>query len=332
MKNIEIIWTEFIGENRYYEPTDHWKAIIGRQYETTWQDFRDFILEKYYIKDEEKKKAKAIIPCSFQHEIFCKKIEGKILKQGVNTDLYYMLPLDVDGLCSIEKFNELLFNMDLTFVAHTSKNHKGPEKGYQDCFRVYIPLKEPVLHSEIALRKKTLLATFNNVLDDTGFSNSRHFSQPCLSWQCQPPITWFNNGECFDLLSIEHDPQIIYECSEKKFRENDDEFKNKVFEHLKLLPDLHYKEWMEIAPALRNEGFTFNDFCEISYNTQGNHRERWEYHWNSTKSYRHDIGYLINLCKKYLGDDIFNVKKQNLKKQGNKIKLQQEKLKNETRK
>jgi hypothetical protein len=230
-------------------------------------------------------------------------IDGKpvVARLAENVKATTMLFFDFDGDTSISQAADIF--KQYTYLGYTSYSHMSPSKERKDCFRVIVPLAQPITAQQLVDRRKAIYAQFAGV-DKSCFSLARSFYIPSTAPE-RKHLTqlWKNDGELFDVLTYSPEVYIPPTHSPVVFREVS---QNRIIESLKKIHLGFEPDWFKVACTMAANGYTYEQFCEVTIghlmtNKDSNQcADKWKHalktvqRGNSTS-----IGYLVNLCKQH---------------------------------
>lgn len=193
---------------------------------------------------------------------FTLKQQSKGHRTIENIENYHSVMLDWDnGKISLEEMKNYVENLSYTCLLFTSRNHlKETDKGCNERFRLWIPLKKSISKEQYENLGKVLLNQFKDTyLDETCFDVARFFNPSNGNM-----IHYFNKGEFLDAFEIIR-PEItpLQEVNLKKIKKTAD--KKEVFseDDYVVLPDGTQKKIKEIKTHTR----IICSFCDPSQRT-----------------------------------------------------------------
>ena len=226
-------------------------------------------------------------------------IPGTVRRCAHNIDEVYGVVLDFDGELSLEDAIAQFYDFD--YVIYTTWRHT-PEKHR---FRMVIPFSQPLKAEDIAKRKDSMMEAFPWI-DPASLNMSQSFyfhsgENDCIAFRSPygrdmidpysfeeyipPPMEHVERGEMLDV-------------QKEKFLD--------ALSSIRLTEPV-YPTWTRIGWAMRNDGFSLQDFQYISSiitkeKTPQMCAQIWEEPYNNI-----DCGYLYNLLTKQ-----YNMKKEDL--------------------
>jgi hypothetical protein len=225
-------------------------------------------------------------------------VVGRLASNVIGTS---MLFFDFDGDLSISHAKQLFSTY--THLGYTSYSHMSPKKDGKDCFRIVVPLAQFVTAEQLINRRQAIYATFPGI-DTSCLSLSRSFYVPsCARERAHLAQLWDNDGELFDVMSYEPEAVIAPIHTAVIDRPVDHQ---KFVGALKNIHLGQEPEWFKVACAMYSNGFTFNDFCEVSIGhlmhekDQKDCKDKWKSAERSAnRGVTPTMGYLVNLLKRH---------------------------------
>lgn len=168
------------------------------RYTSTWIDFSNTLKQSksIYIKKEY---APMIIPVTWKG---IDSNEKKLLdqftsKSSSNVLDWYMLPVDIDAILTIEKAKELY--KSYSYIGYTTYNHSLKKHK----FRLLFPLSKPISNSDFLMRKDAI-QDFIGTADSSSLNVSQGFYLPSSNENnYEESSIWVNDGTFIDLNTFE---------------------------------------------------------------------------------------------------------------------------------
>lgn len=226
-----------------------------------------------------------------------KPVVARLADNVIGTNL---LMLDFDGEVTVTQAKSIFSTY--THLGYTSYSHMSPGKNGADCFRIMLPLASFISANDLVAHRNAIYETFPG-LDISCLSLSRSFYLPsCPPERSSVAHMWDNDGEFFDVWDFPvREPEIF--TSPSIVRDFD---KQKIIDSLKGVFLGNEPQWFNVAVAMAANGFTEQDFCEVTIGNLMHKKTRKDCQdkWKSAvkrvaKGKGMTVGYLINLCKEY---------------------------------
>ncbi len=271
--------------------------------DTTWESFKSTIINKHTVTN--KKDFMLFNGMVFKDTLN----DGFVRRCADNVQAITLLILDYDGDETVNSIKSRLGGYE--HAGYTSYSHHTERKDFKDCFRVVLPLKCPITLEEMKERKDDI-ARWAGAIDETSTDISRGFYLPsCSAETLQYAETWDNNGEFLDLLSFTVKSANLELIS---FNETDvsDEKLAMIKEALSVITLGYEPEWVKVCWAMKNAGFTVNDFIDVTCNgslMDSKSVEDCQKRWQKADGKTTNTGYLVNLIRKH-GNPEFMKKQQ----------------------
>lgn len=227
-----------------------------------------------------------------------KPVVGRLADNVIGTN---MLMFDFDGTISVSHAKALF--RPYTHIGYTSYSHMSSAKMNADCFRIVVPLAQLISAEEIVKRRKAIYAAFAGI-DTSCLSLARSFYVASTAPERQHLAhMWFNEGELLDAFDYDAETYIPPLHSPAIVRDADHD---KILSALKNVHLGHEPEWFSVAVAMASNGFTYEQFCDVSIGHLMHSKDikDCEKKWKGAlkrvgNGYTTSVGYLINLCKKH---------------------------------
>lgn len=293
--NMEAMWKDFVGAVQEFTITDDKDSMMLISPVEYEQEDECYVPAKYTHNESLK------TPEHNEGEIKVNKETGKpyVWKGADNVLAWYMLPIDIDGEMTIEEAKERFAEYE--YVAYTSHSHKTEKKGFGDCFRLFLLLREPVSAEDFASRTVAIEKFMNG--DATATALARGFYLPsCSAVNKDKKQSWYNEGEALDLLSFAEN--VIPEYTKTEYETDiTDEVKKYVLE--KLATEVHinsYDPWWKVAAAMYESGYSYEEFQYatigrmMSSKSESDCRKQWaKSRGRAQRGKAPGFGYLVNV-------------------------------------
>jgi hypothetical protein len=189
-----------------------------------------------------------------------------VWRAATNVEAWSMLPVDIDGEQTITEAKA--FFREYTYVAYTSFNHLKDER--TEKFRLFLPLEQPVSHTDFKNRLPAVKAWLGNV-DVTSLASARGFYLPsCPRERKDKARRWYHEGRCLDLQAFKVKtktaptrPPYAAKVSDADVPE---EMRQLLLDQLRGVYLGHYDEWWKVSSAMVSAGFTLADFEYVTIN------------------------------------------------------------------
>lgn len=177
-------------------------------YSCHWSIFAEGVRQTKEIYDR-KEYAPLIIPASWKatKEGFHNEPSSNFhTKKSANNVLdWYMLPVDVDEVLTIEKAKKLF--KKYSYVGYTTYNHTLKKNK----FRLLFPLAQPISNHDFQMRKDAI-RDFIDCADKASLNASQGFYLPsCHEGNKEEANNWINHGEFLDLNTFNVDTTKVDE-------------------------------------------------------------------------------------------------------------------------
>lgn len=283
------------------DPTDRKSAVENRvldeyQHKGTFVGLFNRMVEEQTIS-KSKEDGKFIIPTSFTDKKLTE--DGSIHRTADNVDLWFMLPVDVDGGMTIEQAKKKW--ADYTYILYTSFNHR---KDGLDKFRMLFLLSTPIPDAEFTKRKKAIYEWLGDGVDRTCLYRSRGFYMPTFNTDNKNErVLELNQGKVLDIFPFKAEEPVAQVIREQS--ETTDEQREELLDKLQQT-EMGYETWWQMVEGLKSNGFSVGDLISIS---QGNplhesptlpHKtpEVCAKYWNSQRMGSPGLGKLIAIIRK----------------------------------
>lgn len=138
--------------------------------------------------------------------------DGKphVRRAKANVKHVYMLPLDIDGLMTIEEAKERFKEHE--YFAYTSSGHKTARKNGGDAFRIFLPFSRPLTAKEYELRDEAFAEWMGSQLDQSSTDIARGFFFPSYvaADANNGHATWRNEGKLLDPDTFEEREEVAF--------------------------------------------------------------------------------------------------------------------------
>lgn len=125
-----------------------------------------------------------------------------------NLDLIYFIPLDFDGNLTLEEIVKKFRGYQ--YLCYTSSSHQSDRKGFKDCARVLLPLKEPITALRYKQKGRAIREWIGN-LDESSVDLARGFYMPTYyPGEKEKHLFWSQKSRCVDANDFEDEVEEVY--------------------------------------------------------------------------------------------------------------------------
>lgn len=216
-----------------------------------------------------------------------------------NVEAITLMILDYDGGMTINAAKKQFKKYN--YLGYTSHSHRLKKKGGKDCFRIVLPLLNPV-DADVYRNKKDSILAWSNGADGSSVDVGRAFYLPA----CPPDMyclseCWVNVGELVDIDMFEDrkEPEMTIQQVETS-----DDDRSEITNRLKNRFIGKEPVWYRIGIAMASNGFTKEQFINATVNgmmkekTIQNCVDKWgAIQKQVSRGKQINVGYIINVLK-----------------------------------